>query len=45
MNCYLRDKELHVYLLKRLNKKLKAITRNTKSGFGVFRRIPREVEV
>ena len=44
-NCYLRDKELYAYLLKRLNKKLKAITANTKRGFGVFRRILREVEV
>ena len=37
-----RDKDLYAYLLRKLNKKLKALVAGTKSGFETFRRIMRE---
>ena len=37
-----RDKDLYAYLLKKLNKKLKALVASTRNGFEVFRRIMRE---
>ena len=37
-----RDKDLYAYLLRKLNKKLKALVASTRSGFEVFRRIMRE---
>ena len=37
-----RDKDLYAYLLRKLNKKLKALVAGTRSGFEMFRRIMRE---
>ena len=41
-NFRARDKDLYAYLLRKLNRKLKALVAGVRSGFEIFRRIMRE---